>query len=118
MSLASRSASASGTAKHAADVANDGAGLHCSEGYDLGDVAVFLADVVDNFAAAVLADVDIDIRHLVAVRVHKSLEEQIVADRVNVAKAEAVSDDCADGASSCGGGDIILVGVIAEVPDD
>jgi hypothetical protein len=84
----------------------------------LGDVPVFLADVVDNPAPARLADVDIDIGRLISLGVHKTLEEQVVFERVNIAQAETVADERPDRATPCSDGDIVFVGVIAEVPDD
>ncbi|MBA7658543.1 hypothetical protein ES703_66499 [subsurface metagenome] len=81
-------------------------------------MAVLLADVLDYSCPAVLADVDVNIRHLVALRVHKALEKQIVSNRVNIAQSEAVPGDCSYPAASGADGDIVFVGVLAEVPDD
>ena len=67
---------------------------------------------------AVLADVDVDIGHLVAARVHEPLEEQAVLDRVDVAQPQQVAHHRADAGASGADGDAVVAGVVAEVPDD
>ena len=86
-------------AEDPADVADDGLGLHRPEGDDLRDVAVLLAHVVDDLLPVGLADVDVDIGHLVSRRVHEPLEQQVVPHRVHVAQAQAVADERADAAA-------------------
>src|SRR5206468_6587436 len=81
-------------------------------------VAVLVADVVDDLPAAVLADVDVDIGHLVAARVHETLEEQAVADGIDVTKAQEVADHSADAGAAGADGDVVFAGEVAEVPDD
>ena len=76
--------------QHPADVPDHGLGLHGPERDDLGDLAVLLADVVDHLRPVHLADVDIDIGHLVSRRVHESLEQQVVLDRVEVGDPQRV----------------------------
>ena len=107
-----------GHAEHAADVFNCGLRSERVERDDLADVAVFVADVVDDFAAAFLADVDVDIGHGGAVGVHEAFEEEIVFEGIDVAEGEDVADEGADAGTSGPDGDAILFGEVAEVPDD
>ena len=67
---------------------------------------------------AVLADVDVDIGHLVAARVHEPLEQQPVLDRIDVAQPQQVAHHRADARASGADGDAVVAGVVAEVPDD
>ena len=84
-----------GDVEHAPRVAHGGARGHRPEGDDLGDAvaAVLLGDVVDHPLAAVDREVDVDVRHRLAARVQEALEEQVVADRVDVGDLEAVRDE-------------------------
>ena len=102
----------------AADVSDHGLGLHRPEGDNLGDLAVLLPYVVDDLLPAGLAHVDVNIGHLVSRRVHEPLEQQVVPQRVYVAQAQAIADNRADAATPGPHGNVVLAGVIAEVPDD
>ena len=75
-----------GHLQHAADVAHHGARLQLAEGDDLRDAvgAVFAAHVVDHLVAAVLAEVDVEVRHRHALGVQEALEQQAEADRIEV----------------------------------
>ena len=68
----------------AADVADGGARLQRSEGDDLGDavVAVFALNIADDFAAPVLAEVDIEVRHRDAFGIEKAFEHQAEAQGI------------------------------------
>ena len=79
-------------AHHTAHILAGGFRSERTEGDDLGDVAIFVADVFDDLLPPVLADVDVDIRHLIAAWVHEPLEEQVVFNRVDIAQAEQVTD--------------------------
>ncbi len=67
------------------------------EGHDLGHpvVAIFGHDVVDDFVAPVVREVDVDVRHRNPRRVEKSLEDQVVCERVKGRDPEGVRDDAA-----------------------
>ena len=84
-----------GDLEHAARVADGGARGHRREGDDLGDAvaAVLLGHVVDHALAAGDGEVDVDVGHLLAARVQEPLEQQVVADRVEVGDLEAVGDE-------------------------
>ena len=77
--------------QRAADVAHDGLRLHRAEGDDLRDVlaAVLAGDVVDDFAAAALAEVDVDVGHRHALGIQEALEDEVEVDRIDVGDAHA-----------------------------
>ena len=78
-----------GLALHPRHVAHDQASGHRAEGDDLAHrvVAVALGDVVDDPLAAGHAEVDVEIRHGDPLRVQQALEEQVVAERVQLGDA-------------------------------
>jgi hypothetical protein len=95
-----------GQVVHARDVADDHLGAEGAVGDDVGHavVAVFLADVVDDLAAAAHAEVDVEVRRRHALGVQEALEEQLEAERVEVGDAEQVGHDAA-GARAAAGAD-------------
>ncbi len=64
--------------QHAADVAQHAARLQGAEGDDLCDLvaAVFFLHVMDHLVAAVLTEIDVEVRHRYAFRIEKALEQQ------------------------------------------
>ena len=80
--------------KHPAAVAQHGARRHRAEGRDLRNTlrAVFAPDVIDHAVAPVLAKVDVEVRHRDALGIEKALEQQVVAQRIEIRDAERVSD--------------------------
>ena len=52
---------------------------------------VFAVDVVDDLLSALVAEVHIEIRHTDAFGVQKALEDQVIADGVDIRNAHAVS---------------------------
>ncbi len=64
--------------QHAADVAQHAARLQRAKGDDLRDLvaAVFLLHIANNFVAAVLTEVDIEVRHRHALGIEEALEQQ------------------------------------------
>ena len=105
-------------AEHAADVLDRRLGRQRAERADLGDVllAVLLLDVADDLAAAVLAEVDVDIGRFLAVQIEEPLEQQVVLDRADVAQIERVADERPDAAAAGRGRHSVLAGVADEVP--
>src|SRR5439155_8694528 len=89
-----------------------------AEGDDLRDVAVLAADVLDHFLPSLLADVDVDIRHLVAAGIHEALEQQAILDWIDVTEAEQITHHRAEARASGPHGEYVLAGVVAEIPDD
>ena len=92
----------------------------CSEGDYLGDVfpAVLVHDVVDDLFAAVILKVHVDVRHLLALHVEESLEDEAVRKRVDIGNAEAVEDEACRGAAAHGEEYVALVHELRDVPDD
>ena len=83
-----------GQVEGAAYVFDGGLGGHGVEGDDLRDLlaAVLAGDVVDHFAAAVHAEVDVDIRHGDAFGIEKAFEEQIVLQGIDVGDFHGVGN--------------------------
>src|SRR5437762_7202456 len=46
--------------------------------------AVFAANVVDDLAAPIHAEVDVDVRHRDALGIEEALEEQVIFERIDV----------------------------------
>ncbi len=108
-------------AEHPRGVARRGSREHPAERDDLRDRlgAVLLGHVADHALAAADGEVDVDVRHRDALRVEEALEEQVVAERVDVGDPEAVGDDRArGGAAARPDGDAVRLRVGDEVPDD
>ena len=103
-----------------ADVANGRPGGQRAERADLGDVGgpVRGFDVLDDFAPAILAKVDVDIGRFQPAFVQKPLEEQIVFQRADVAQIECVADQRADARTASRGRNALLPGVADKIPDD
>ena len=55
----------------------------------------FSRDVLDHFAAAVHAEVDVDIGHADALRIQEALEQQPVLQRVDIGDLHRVADQAA-----------------------
>jgi hypothetical protein len=112
---------AEGQAQHPADVAQGGAGHQLAEGDDVGDavVAVAVLDVADHLVAAVLAEIDVEIRHRDAVGVEEALEEQAEAQGVEIGDLERPgSDGASPGAAAGPDRDVLALGPLDEVGDD
>ena len=79
-------------AEHARGVARRGAREHLAEGDDLRHAvgAVLLGHVADHALAAAHGEVDVDVRHRHALGVQEALEQQVVAQRVDVRDLQAV----------------------------
>ena len=78
--------------QHAADVAQHAARLQRAEGDDLRDLvaAVALLHVADHLVAAVLAEVDVEVRHRHALGIEKALEQQAEPDRIEIGDGQRV----------------------------
>ena len=81
--------------------------------------AVLAIDIVDDLAAAVDAEVNIDIGHADALGIQKSLEEQAVFNGVNIGDAQAIGHHAACGAASArADGYLLTLGIADKVRDD
>ena len=80
---------------------------------------VLLCDIVDDFLPALIAEVDINIRHRDALRVQEALKQQVEADRVQLRDAERIGNERSGGGtaarSDC---DADRAGIAAVIPDD
>ena len=92
--------------QHAADVAQHAARLQRAEGDDLRHLvaAVALLHVADHFVAAVLAEVDVEVRHRHALGIEEALEQQTEADRIEIGDGQRVGHQRA-GARAAAGAD-------------
>ncbi len=88
-----------GDIQRAANVFDGGARAERIERDDLRDLlaAVLLGDVLDHFAAAVHAEIDVDIGHAHALRIEKAFEEQAVLQRIDIGDLHGVADQAARG---------------------
>ncbi len=108
-----------GHLERAAYVLDGGLCGHRVEGDDLRDliVAVRALDVLDDLAATVHAEVDVDIRHRDALGVEEALEEQLVLERIDVGDLHDVGDKRSGGRATAGAyRDSLLFGVTDKVP--
>jgi hypothetical protein len=102
-------------------VTDDRAALHGPEGDDLGDgvPAVLVAGVVDDLAAPLVAEVDVDVGHLVPLVVEKPLEEEVELEWIEACDAEGVRDERAGRRPATGADrDVVLAGPADEVLRD
>ena len=81
-----------GQAEDAPDVPDGGLGAERAKGDDMGDpvAPVLLGHVADHLVAPVVGEVHVHVGHRDSLRVQEALEEEAVADRVDVRDAEAV----------------------------
>ena len=79
-----------GNIQHPGHVLEHRLGGHAVEGDDLGHLvfAVALGDVIDHLAAALDAEIGINIRHRLAFRIQEALEQQAVLHRIDVGDAQ------------------------------
>src|SRR5882672_8016588 len=92
-----------------------------AEGDDLahGITSVLLTHVLDDLAAALEAEIDVDIGHRDAFRIEKALEQQVELERIYVGNPQRVGDERARGRSSPGAyRNVLLSRRLDEVGDD
>ena len=77
--------------QHAADVAQHAARLQGTEGDDLRHLVapVALLHVADHLVAAVLAEVNVEVRHRHTLGIEEALEQEPEADRIEIGDREA-----------------------------
>ena len=79
--------------------------------------AVLIHHVLNHLVPALVAEVDVKVRHAHPLGVEEALEQQVIADRVHVGDAQAVGGHAArPGAAARPHGDARAVGVADEVP--
>ena len=81
-----------GNIEHAGHILQHGLRGHAVERDDLSHlfIAVAARDVIDHLAPALNAEVGVDIRHRLAFRIEKTLEQQTVAHGINVGDPKGV----------------------------
>ncbi len=74
------------------DIPHDRLGPHGAEGDDLTDAvaAVLFDHVLDHLATAVLAEVNVDIRHGDTFRIEETFEQQVVRERVEIGDLDGI----------------------------
>ena len=88
-----------GNIQHPGHVLEHRLGGHAVEGDDLGHLvfAVALGDVIDHLAAALDAEVGVNIRHRLALGVEEALKQQPMDDRIDVGDPQGVGHQGAGG---------------------
>ena len=92
-----------------------------TESHDLNHFfrSIFPSHIIDHFLPALEAEIHVDIRHGHTLRIQESLEQQIIADGIDVGDVQAVGDDASCGGSSPGAHrNVVFSGVVDEIPDD
>ena len=110
-----------GDVEHAAGIPDRRSRRHGREGDDLGHAvpAVLLRDVVDDPIAPRDGEVDVHVGEVLARRVQEPLEEQPVAQRVDVRDLEAVRSQRSGGRPAAGAdADPVRLREVDEVPHD
>ena len=110
-----------GHLQHAADVAQHRARLELAEGDDVGDAvgAVALAHIGDHLVAAVLAEIDVEVRHRHALGVEEALEQEPEAHGVEIGDGQRPGDERARaGAAPRSDRDPLRLRPLDEVGDD
>ena len=77
------------------DIAQHGAGLQRSERDDLRNLiaAIALLHIADHLVAALLAEVDIKVRHRDAIRIEEAFEQQREAQRIHIGDRQRIGDE-------------------------
>src|SRR5262249_3686317 len=91
---------------HAADVAQHPTRLQRAKGDDLRHslAAIVLLDVADDLVAAILAEIDVEVRHRDTLRIEEALKQQAEADWIEVGDGQRIGDKRA-GAGAAAGAD-------------
>ena len=102
-------------------IADTAAGCHGTKSDDLRHTvcAIFFNNIIDNFLAALVAEVNIEVRHGDTFRVQEALEKQIIFHRINTGDTDAVSGNTArTGTSSRADRNAVSFCIVDEVIDD
>ena len=89
-----------------------------AEGNDLRDVAILIANIIKHLGASHLADIQVNIRHFVAIGIHKSFEVELVANGIGTGNVEAIGDHRAATAAPRSDGYAFAAGVVHAIPND
>ena len=105
---------------HPTHIFQRGTSSHGAKRDDLRDLflAVFLDCVIDQHVALIIWEVHVDIRHRHALWVQETLEEQVVADRLNVGHHQGIADDRASSAATHIPPDVLFTAKSNQIPHD
>ncbi len=104
-----------------ADIADSRPCSHRPEGDDLCHMllAVFVNNVSNHLVAALVAEVDINIRHRYPFRIKETLKKQIVLQRVHIRDPQGIrSETACRGTAAWAGRNALAVAIGNEIPDD
>src|SRR4029078_3852076 len=107
--------------QYAADVTKNTACLQRAEGDDLRHLVtpIALLDIADHLVPAVLAEVDVEIRHRNALGIEKPLEQQTEPDRIQIRDRECVGNQRPGARTTTGtNGYALFLRPLDEVRDD
>ncbi len=107
--------------QHAPDIAHHAARLHGAERDDLRDLLapVFFLNVANDFLAALLTEIDIEVRHRNTLRIQEALEQQAETQRIQIRDVERIGDQRARTRTAAGpDGNILLLCPADEVGHD
>ncbi len=78
--------------ERASDIADDAFCRHCTKRYNLNNLImpILFTDIINDLLPAFIAEINIDIRHRHTLRIQETLEQQAVANRVNICDMQAV----------------------------
>ncbi len=62
--------------------------------------AIFLAHILDDVCAAIVSEVDVDIRRIDAFGIQEAFEQQAVADRIHIRDLQQIGDERAGGTAA------------------
>ena len=79
---------------------------------------IFLANVFDDIGATVVREVNVDIGRVDAFGIEKALEQQAVADGIDVRDFEQISDDGTGGGTPGHASDPFAAAELNKVSDD
>ena len=84
-----------GVTLHAANIAHHRFGCHGAVGDDLGDAlgAILGSDILNDPVAPRHAEVDVEVGHRDTLRIQKALEQQVVAQRINIHNAQCIGHE-------------------------
>ena len=77
-----------------------------------------MADVIDDVGAAVVGEINVNVRRVDALGIEEALEEQAVADGVHVRDFEQIGDKGTGGRTARDAGDAVFAAVADEIGDD
>src|SRR5690554_7722374 len=78
-----------------------------------------MVDIIDDLAAPIHAEVDVEVGHRDALRVQKALEEQVVGDGIDIGDIQRIRDQTSRaGTSPVAHRDLLLLGPGNKIPHD